>query len=258
MSYLVLQWKKASGSCDVMTNEMTEPTLQMTDDTIIAAQGRSKLVLRMIAKIAYAGMEVDKRHRLVIICTLNGYRVILPPELWACAFKEAHDSIWAGHLRARHTQSRLAQVYWWPGLKHEVRRWVAGCQERGSRKARPREVIPPLRSIRGGEICDRWALDVAGPLPVGSGGQRHVIAALGYVRRYAVAAAVEDHTAESVAAFLMKNVVLRFGPFRELLTDGIPERTGHAIEELVQLLQAKQTDLVPYRPQLIGLVERYH
>ncbi|GMF56119.1 unnamed protein product [Phytophthora fragariaefolia] len=56
----------------------------------------------------------------------------------------------------------------------------------------------------------------------------------------------------------MKNVVLKFGVFRELLTDGAPELTGAAINQLVVLLQAQQTNPVPYRPQLVGLVECFH
>ncbi|GMF52920.1 unnamed protein product [Phytophthora fragariaefolia] len=56
----------------------------------------------------------------------------------------------------------------------------------------------------------------------------------------------------------MQEVVLRFGVFRELLTDGAPELAGKVIEELVQLLQAHQVNPVPCRPQLVGLVERFH
>eukprot|EP00644_Phytophthora_capsici_P007162 jgi/Phyca11/112333/e_gw1.22.482.1 len=56
----------------------------------------------------------------------------------------------------------------------------------------------------------------------------------------------------------MREIVLKFGPFRELLTDGAPELTSHLIEELVELLQAHQTNPVPYRPQLVGLVERFN
>lgn len=88
---------------------------------------------------------------------------------------------------------------------------------------------------------DRWALDVAGPFPVADGGERYVIAALEYVTRYAVARCVRQHTAENVAAFLMEDVVLKFGAFRELLTDGAPEMVGKVTEELVVLLQAEQT-----------------
>jgi hypothetical protein len=99
---------------------------------------------------------------------------------------------------------------------------------------------------------------VAGPLPTSDGGERYVIAAVEYVTRYAVAITTTRHTAEDVAAFLMKQIVLKFGPFRELLTDGAPELAGTAIEQLVVMLQARQTNPVPYRPQMIGLVERFH
>ncbi|GMF60857.1 unnamed protein product [Phytophthora fragariaefolia] len=87
---------------------------------------------------------------------------------------------------------------------------------------------------------------------------RYVIAAVEYVTRYVVASCVTQHTAESVATFLMQEVVLRFGAFRELLSDGAPEFVGKVIEELVELLQAHQVNPVPYRPQLVGLVERFH
>ncbi|KAE9301653.1 hypothetical protein PF008_g22691 [Phytophthora fragariae] len=234
------------------------PTLQLTDQEISAAQARSRLVQRLIVEKGYRGMEVTTEYTLAMIKTPNGKRVILPPELWAVVFKESHDSVWSGHLRAPHTFARISQIYWWPNLQREVKSWVLGCQECGSRKARPREVIPPLRSLRGGDVGDRWALDVAGPLPQTGGGYRYVIAAVEYVTRYAVATTVKSHVAENVAEFIMKQVVLKFGPFRELLTDGAPELTGKVIEQLVVLLQADQINPVPYRPQMIGLVERFH
>ncbi|KAE8980862.1 hypothetical protein PR002_g23987 [Phytophthora rubi] len=235
-----------------------ETSLQMTDDEISKAQTHSKLVQTLLKAGKHQGMEVTQKYGLVLIKTPQGRRVILPPALWPKVFKEYHDSVWAGHLRGPHTYARISALYWWPRMQKEVRRWVNNCQECGSRKVRPREVVPPLRSLRGGDVGDRWALDVAGPFPIATGGQRYVIAALEYVTRYAVAATVVEHTAKSVATFLLKEVVLRFGPFRELLTDGAPELTGKAIEQLVLLMQSKQINPVPYRPQMIGLVERFH
>ncbi|KAE9190778.1 hypothetical protein PF002_g24674 [Phytophthora fragariae] len=242
-------------------DELTEEpdvTLQLTDNEIMAAQEHSQLVQQMLKAGSYRSMKVESLFGLVVIHTARGKRVILPPALWSVVFKELHGSIWAGHLRGPHTYGRDSQLYWWPGLHGEVNRWVRGCQECGSRKARPRQVIPPLRSLRGGDVGDRWALDVAGPFPVAEGGERYVIAALEYVTRYAVARSVTRHTADDVATFLMEDVVLKFGAFRELLTDGAPEMTGLVLDQLVSRLQAKQTNPVPYRPQMIGLVERFH
>ncbi|KAE9284374.1 hypothetical protein PF001_g22419 [Phytophthora fragariae] len=182
----------------------------------------SRLVQKPVEVGEYHGMTVRRMHGLLVANTPRGWRVVLPPALWAVVFKEMHRSVWAGHLRGPHTYGRVAQLYWWPNLQREVQKWARGCQECGSRKARPREVVPPLRSIRGGDVGDRWALDVADPFPVADGGERYVVAALEYVTRYAVARGVTQHTADKVATFLMEDVVLRFGVFRELLTDGAP------------------------------------
>ncbi|OWZ09634.1 LOW QUALITY PROTEIN: Enzymatic Polyprotein [Phytophthora megakarya] len=243
-------------SADDEPTPVDDFTLQLTDDEIETAQQRSKFVRS--DDWQYGSMTVEDKYGLVTIDTANGRRVVLPPTLWTTVFKEMRGSVWSGHLRGPHTYSRVAQLYWWSGLSKEIRRWVRGCQECGSRNAKPREVIPTLRSLRGGAVCFRSALDVAGPFPIAGGGERYVVAAVEYVTRYAVACCVTQHTAESVAAFLMQEVVLRFGAFRELLTDGAPEMTGKVIEDLVTLLQAQQVTPVPYRPQLVGLVERFH
>ncbi|OWZ19682.1 hypothetical protein PHMEG_0006033 [Phytophthora megakarya] len=127
-------------------------------------------------------------------------QVILLPELWAVAFKERHDLVWAGHLRGPHTYERLACVYGWPDLL--------------IRNARPREVVPPLRSLRGGEVCDRRILDDTEPFPKAGGGERYVVEAVEYMTRYVVAVATEQHSAEHIAAFIMKGIVLKFGVFK--------------------------------------------
>jgi hypothetical protein len=180
---------------DVLEPEEDGATpLQVTDDEIMAAQSTGRLVQKLKEAGSYRGLKVEQAFVLTLIQTGEGRRVVLPPVQWAAIFKECHDSVWAGQLRAPHTYARIAKLYWWPGLQKEVRRWVAGCQECGSRKVRPREVIPPLRSLTGGDVGDRWALDVAGPFPAASGGQRYVIAALEYVTRYAVATTVVQHS----------------------------------------------------------------
>ncbi|ETO84418.1 hypothetical protein F444_01668 [Phytophthora nicotianae P1976] len=173
-----------------------EQTLQLTDDNIIAAQKHSKLVQDLLTAGKCRGQKVSTSFELVVVVTTKGSRVGIYELLI-------------------------------------LKRWVAGCQECGSRKSRPRQVIPPLRSIRGGDVGDRWALDVAGPLPANDG-------ARGRLR----------------SGVLDANVVLKLGPFRELLRDGASELRGKVIEELVILLQADQVNPVPYRPQMVGMVER--
>jgi hypothetical protein len=178
---------------DQATEVTAEPTLQVTDSEIREAQDQSRLVKKLRTAGSHQGMEVEQAFGLTLIHTDNGGRVVLPPALWATVFNEYHDSVWAGHLRAPHTYARIARLYWWPRMQQEVRRWVAGCQECSRCKVRPKEVIPPLRSLRGGDVGDRGALDVAATFPIAEGGQRYVIAALEYVTRYGVATTVVQH-----------------------------------------------------------------
>ncbi|POM76637.1 Gag-pol fusion protein [Phytophthora palmivora] len=109
-----------------------------------------------------------------------------------------------------------------------------------------------------GAVGDRWALDVAGLLPVTSSGNRYVVGAVDYATRYAVVASTPTHTAKGIAKFIMDKIVLMYGPMRELVMDGAPELNGEVIEALVNELQARQVTPVPYRPVLLGLVERFH
>ncbi|KAE9181935.1 hypothetical protein PF004_g24389 [Phytophthora fragariae] len=157
----------------------TSPTeVELTDADIEREQGQSVMVQALLKKGKYQGQRIFvKDDGLVNIQVGDGEAgVILPAVYWPLVFKEAHDSIWAGHLRGPQTYERLRRLYWWPYTQKTVRDWVSACQDCDSHKARPQAVIPPLRSVRTGEVGDRWALDVAGPLPVTVNGNRYVVA----------------------------------------------------------------------------------
>ncbi|GMF16138.1 unnamed protein product [Phytophthora fragariaefolia] len=56
----------------------------------------------------------------------------------------------------------------------------------------------------------------------------------------------------------MEKLVLIYGPMREIMMDGAMEFGSQATAELLALMQTKQSTPVPYRPNLLGLVERFH
>lgn len=101
-------------------------------------------------------------------------------------------------------------------------------------------------------------MGIAGPLPETAARNRFVIDAVEYTTRYTVAIAVPDHAAEVVARFLMDKVILVFGPMREVMINGAREFGCKTVTELLQLMQSKRSTSVPYRPSLLGLVERFH
>jgi len=226
---------------------------QLTDAELQKEQQQDEQVRELLNAGRQGAVEIVREGGLVYALSAAGERrVVVPATLRHKVLREAHDSIFAGHLRIPQTYARVAAVYWWPKMRMTVRQWVQSCRDCETRKARPKEIIPPLRSLGLGFVGDRWALHVAGPLPVTGRGNRYVIAAVEYATRYSVAVAVPAHTAQDIARFLV------YGPLRELVLDGAPELNGKVIDELVVLLQARQTTPVPYRPALLGLLERFH
>ncbi|OWY91067.1 Cyclic AMP-dependent protein kinase, partial [Phytophthora megakarya] len=232
---------------------------QLTDEQIRVHQRADKTVRKLKEAGRYGDRRIEEVGEIVYIRAEDGgRRVVLPSTLWVKVLREAHDSIFACHLRTPQTYARISAVYWWPDMRMHVRQWVQACRDCGTRKTKAKEVIPPLRSQGVGAVGDRWAIDVAGPLPVTANGNRYVVAAVDYATRYAVVATVADHTASAIAKFIVEKLVLIYGPMRELVMDGAPEFNGRVVEELVSMLQARQVTPVPYRPALLGLVERFH
>ncbi|KAJ0391236.1 hypothetical protein P43SY_010942 [Pythium insidiosum] len=231
---------------------------QLDEETIMQRQQESEMCRVAAERGQIAGLRVEKQNGKLVVHTELGWRTLLPPPLWAPALRECHDSIWAGHLRGPQTLARVQRAFWWPRIHQVTLDWVASCRDCGSRKVRPAKVVPPLRSLQVGEVCDRWALDFAGPLPVTAGGNRYVLAVVEYATKWVVAIPAPTREATTVARALLEKVVFQFGPFRELLTDGAAELQSETVRQLVILLQAKQTTPVAYRPNLMGLVERYN
>ena len=194
---------------------------------------------------------------IIVINQESGWKVILPPELWATAMKHCHGSIWAGHLKVTSTLERIKRRYWWPGMREVVTAWVRSCQDCGSRKARPKDIIPPLRPIKAGAINERWAMDTI-TMPETKDGYKYAICFTEYVTRLAVVVKCKSRRSEEVAEALVEKVILVHGPFKELLCDGAKEFVSEVMRGVISQLQMHQNNPVPYKPNLMGLVERFN
>lgn len=85
-----------------------------------------------------------------------------------------------------------------------------------------------------------------------------MIAAVEYVSRYVVAKAVKHHDAVTVARFLIEDVIMKYGPFRELLSDNASAFVSETLQMLAKMLQAKRSHPVSYWPSMMGLIKRFN
>ena len=103
----------------------------------------------------------------------------------------------------------------------------------------------------------RIAMDIVGPLPKTSRGNRHILVICDYTTQYPEAVALTTVIAPRVTKELIQ-LFARVGIPEEILTDQGPNFLSSLLEELYCVLQIRRIQTTPYHPQTDGLVERFN
>lgn len=118
----------------------------------------------------------------------------------------------AGHLGVSRTYDRVRRRFFWPGLARSVRRYVAACepcQRRKKPSSLPAGFLQPIDIPI--EPFFRVGLDLLGPFPISSSGNKWIAVATDYATRYAITRALPTSFATDVADFLVYDIILVHG-----------------------------------------------
>jgi len=115
-----------------------------------------------------------------------------------------------------------------------------------------------LQDIRVGEPMQRLQIDITGVHPKSDNGMIYILTAVCAFTKFAVAVALPDKSATTVAQALIDNVVLKLGQ-----PDSIHSDLGQAFEnsvmkKLCDRLGIDKTHTTPYHSRGNGCVERWH
>lgn len=181
----------------------------------------------------------------------------IPKHLRLAVLHELHDVPTAGHLGVSRTYDRIRRRFYWPGLARSVRRYVAACEECQRRKTPstlPAGRLQPLDIST--EPFFRVGLDLLGPFPLSSAGNRWIAVATDYATRYAITRALPTSCATDVADFLLHDVILQHGAPRQLLTDRGRTFLSKVIADILRSCATRHKLTTSYHPQTNGLTER--
>ncbi|PIK58186.1 hypothetical protein BSL78_04910 [Apostichopus japonicus] len=101
-------------------------------------------------------------------------------------------------------------------------------------------------------------MDIMGPLPVSSRGNRYVVVIADYFTKWTEAFAIADMEAETVARVLVEEFICRFGVPEELHTDQGRQFESELFQHMCRLLDIHKTRTTPFHPQSDGMVERFN
>ena len=183
-------------------------------------------------------------------------QIVLPRQYRSNVIRLAHDLPFSGHLGREKTVQRILRRFYWPSLFRDVKEYCqtcAECQLHSSHKTRAPMI--PLPII--GEPFRRIAMDVVGPLPRTSRGNRFILVINDYATRYPEAIPLRNVTAKKVAEVLI-DLFARYGIPEEIITDQGTNFTSSLLGELYQFVGIKAIRTSPYHPQTDGLVERFN
>lgn len=99
-------------------------------------------------------------------------------------------------------------------------------------------------------------MDLLGPFPTSSSGNKWIVVATDYLTRYAETTALPRATAPEIAKFFLYNIVLRHGAPAVIITDRGAAFTAEFMQDVLRLTHSTHRKSTAYHPQTNGLTER--
>ena len=183
---------------------------------------------------------------------------VIPQSLRDSMLAEAHGSVSSGHMGIKKTLQRLRKRSYWVGMRRDVQEWCRMCDVCAAKKGPPRTPQAPLQIVGVGAPMQRVAVDIAGPFPVSSAGNRYIVVVIDYFTKWPEAFPVPNQEAATVAQVLVDGFFCRFGLPDELHSDQGRNFESTLFQECCRLLGIRKTRTTPLHPESDGMVERFN
>jgi len=143
-------------------------------------------------------------------------------------------------------------------MTKDARQYIKNCELCKKNKPGPKFKEPMQMTNTPEFAFQRVQIDTIGPLPKSAMGHEYAITIICELTKFLVAAPLPDKSAKSVAKAIVDNLILLYGPIKEILTDLGTEYKNQVMAELCKLLKINHKTSTPYHHQTVGTVERNH
>ncbi|KAK3921274.1 Retrovirus-related Pol polyprotein from transposon 412 [Frankliniella fusca] len=184
-------------------------------------------------------------------------QLVVPHAHVPSVLRQFHDAPgFGGHLGINKTLKKIRFKYYWPGMYQDTKLWCLSCERCRRKKGPGTYDRAPMRVHTVGVPWERVAVDIAGPFPTTSSGQRYLLVAVDYFTRWPEAIPIPSLHAEVVAKALVTNIFSRFGSPCELHSDQGRSFESAVFKSVLNVMGIRKTRTTPMRPQSDGAAER--
>lgn len=184
-------------------------------------------------------------------------QIIVPKVLRNKIISLAHDTIMSGHLGVRKTQCRILSHFFWPGIYSDISRYCRSCEVCQKNSCGKPAKVPLINLPVISTPFYRVAVDLIGPLPRSSKGNRFALVFIDMATKYPDAVPLKRIDSESVAEALM-DIFSRVGLPSEILHDKGTQFMSAVMKKFNQLLQIKSINTTAYNPKCNGTCENFN
>ncbi|GBN82195.1 hypothetical protein AVEN_140172-1 [Araneus ventricosus] len=103
------------------------------------------------------------------------------------------------------TLNKTRQRFYWDRLRADVENWCRECHACGARKGPKTRTKGRLQRYNFGAPFERIALDILGPFPVTTKGNRYVLVLMDYFTKWPEAIPIPDPEASTIAEELVRS-----------------------------------------------------
>lgn len=189
----------------------------------------------------------------------NKLTLVIPKQLVKSVLEDCHDNPLCGHFGFAKTYERVRQRFWFPNMRRSVKMYVKSCLKCQQRKVptkKPFGFLQPIPIPK--QPFHHLQIDISGPYPLSNNQNQYIITAACYLSKFLETKAVRKADAETVAKFILEQIICRHGVPKIIQSDQGTVFTSELFRTLNNMLGIQQNFSTTYHPASQGQIERCH
>ena len=147
----------------------------------------------------------------------------------------------------------------WSGMDKDIKKFCGTCDSCHASKTKYKKYAEgKIKIFPAKKPFQQIAMDIVGPLPVTTEGNRYLLTIIDRFTRFVTAVPIKEVSAVNIAKTFINNWVYLYGPPKEILTDNGTQFASNIFKNISKLLNVKQLFTTPYHPECNGMIERFH
>ena len=188
----------------------------------------------------------------------NVHRLYIPVQLIDTVLNNCHDHVLAAHFGFQRTYNRIRQRYFWKCMYRDVDNWVRSCISCSQRKTHRHKVLAPMVTMKVPGAFERVSVDILGPLPITTSGNRYVLCFSDHCTRWPILVPLKVTDASTIARAFFDYVICEHGCPQTLLSDRGQNFLSKIVLEVCRIMRTHKLNTSSYHPQCNAIQERFN